>query len=64
MNENKKIICHYCQHFFITWETDHPYGCHAMNFKGKQIPSAVVLKTSGKKCMLYAAKEKKISDQS
>jgi hypothetical protein len=35
-----------------------------MNFKGKQLPSALVLKTSGKPCMLFTAKEKKISDQS
>ncbi|MCD4742474.1 MAG: uracil-DNA glycosylase [Desulfobacteraceae bacterium] len=58
MDENKKIKCHNCVHFFITWESDHPYGCNAMNFKGKQIPSAIVLRTSGKRCMLYKEKNK------
>ena len=62
MNENKNIRCHYCKHFFITWETEHPYGCHVMNFKGKQIPSTIVFKTSGERCMLFKTKEKKSSD--
>ena len=64
MDENKNIRCHYCKYFFITWDADHPYGCNAMNFKGKQIPSTVVLKTSGKRCMLFKSKEKKSNDQS
>ncbi|MCP3899749.1 MAG: uracil-DNA glycosylase [Desulfobacteraceae bacterium] len=64
MNEKNNIRCHHCQHFFITWEVDHPYGCHAMNFKSKQIPSAVVFKSSGEKCMLFKAKTKNTSEES
>ena len=64
MDNNNRIKCHDCQHFFVTWETEHPYGCRAMNFKGKQIPSVVVLKSSGQRCMLFKLKEKKTSDQS
>jgi hypothetical protein len=64
MEEDKKIRCHHCEYFFVTWETKHPYGCRSMNFKGKQIPSVVVFRTSGKKCMMFKAKEKKTSDQS
>ncbi len=62
MSKHKNIRCHYYQHFFITWENDHPYGCHAMKFKGKQIPSTIVFKISGEKCMLFKAKAKKSSD--
>ncbi len=64
MNEKNNIRCHHCQHFFITWEVDHPYGCHAMNFKSKQIPSAVVFKSSGEKCMLFKVKTKNTSEES
>ncbi len=64
MSKNRNIQCHSCEHFFVTWETKHPYGCRAMNFKGKHLPSSIVLKTSGKKCMLFKAKNKNTSYES
>ncbi len=48
--------CFKCSHFYITHETTHPYGCHAIGFKSKQIPSQVVKRDSGMNCQLFSPK--------
>ncbi len=50
-------VCRKCIHFFITYETATPYGCRAMNFKSKIVPSRVVYNSSGIFCQLYSPKE-------
>ncbi|MEA2061181.1 MAG: uracil-DNA glycosylase [Thermodesulfobacteriota bacterium] len=59
MKKNKRINCHNCCHFYITWDPDFPCGCRAMGFKGKQLPSTTVLRSTGKPCMLFKKKTKK-----
>jgi hypothetical protein len=59
MNNNSRINCRICRHFFVTWDKKHPYGCKAIGFKGKIIPSMVVLKNSGQKCQLFDPKPPK-----
>jgi len=50
--------CRNCKNFFITHEPAQPYGCRAMGFKSRRIPSLVVFETSGMHCQLYAPKSK------
>jgi hypothetical protein len=55
--EGKKMNCFECRHFFITHEPDRPYGCQAMGFKSRELPSAVVLRSSGEPCLLHMPKD-------
>jgi hypothetical protein len=54
--EGRKINCFECRHFFITHEPAHPYGCQAMGFKSREIPSVAVLRSSGESCLLHEPK--------
>lgn len=49
--------CFKCRYFYITHLPAHPYGCRAMKFKSRQLPSLVVLTNSGMQCQLFRAKE-------
>jgi len=53
----EKIDCFRCKHFYITWDERHPKGCRAMGFKSREIPSVVVLRSSGMDCLRYEKKE-------
>ncbi len=57
--ENRKINCFTCSHFFITYDPHEPYGCRAMGFKSRQFPSDVTATSSGMKCQMYAPKRKR-----
>lgn len=48
--------CHRCQHFYVTWEKQMPFGCRAHGFKSAQLPSIVVYQSSGLDCLLYREK--------
>jgi hypothetical protein len=48
--------CLSCRHFYITYEPAHPYGCRAMNFKSKEMPSLVVFRNSGMDCQAFCVK--------
>lgn len=51
-----KVDCFKCVYFKITWDKNNPYGCGAMGFKSKMLPSLHVFKTSGKKCLMFKKK--------
>ncbi len=53
-----KVNCLACRHFFITYRPDHPYGCRALGFKSKELPSRVVLASSGLNCQAFTSKNK------
>ena len=53
---NKKIICQKCQFYYVTWDKYKPHGCNAYSFKSKQIPSVVVMQSSGIACSFYKVK--------
>jgi len=55
--EDNRVNCYKCHFFFVTWEPSLPYGCRAMGFKTKQLPSIVVHRSSGKPCQLFQEKE-------
>ena len=58
-----RISCHKCKFFYVTWDNSFPYGCKAMGFKGKLIPSLMVFQASGQACMAYEKKAEKDSDE-
>lgn len=53
----KRINCRKCQYYFVTWEAGQPHGCKAYGFKSAQIPSTVVLRSSGSSCSLFKEKQ-------
>ncbi len=55
--DKPKVLCIACRFFYITYEPALPYGCRAMNFKSKQMPSQVVFANSGLKCQAFQGKK-------
>jgi len=54
----ERVDCATCRHFYVTWEEEHPRGCHAFGFKTRHLPSAVVIRVSGRECELYEPRER------
>ncbi|MBW1675454.1 MAG: uracil-DNA glycosylase [Deltaproteobacteria bacterium] len=52
------IDCHRCKHYYVTWDKHFPHGCRAMKFKSKELPSRVVVRSSGIPCLLFEAKDR------
>ena len=50
------INCPSCAHYFITHEASFPYGCRAMGFKSKQLPSLAVVAATAEPCQSFQAK--------
>ena len=53
-----KIICHNCQHFYITYKNKFPYGCKAFGVISKKIPYLEVKNISGINCALFSKRIK------
>ncbi|QGQ95902.1 uracil-DNA glycosylase [Paenibacillus psychroresistens] len=51
-----KIDCMKCKYFYVTWDSNSPRGCKFFNFKSKQLPSTVVLQSSGEACLKFEPK--------
>ena len=56
-----KIICHNCQHFYITYKNKFPYGCKAFGVISKKIPYLEVKNISGINCALFSKRIKNVS---
>lgn len=56
MDRTHYINCFKCKNFAITWDKNKPYGCNALGFKSKRLPSIEVYKSSGHKCLLFTPK--------
>ena len=56
--EKNSINCFLCEHFYITYEKNYPYGCRIIGFKSKRLPSIDVYMNSDIDCALFSAKEK------
>ncbi len=56
MSRENYINCFKCKHLVITWDRNKPYGCNALGFKSKRLPSIEVYKSSGQRCMLFTQK--------
>jgi len=53
--------CLECAHYHITWDTQFPYGCKAMNFKSKRKPYLEVFESSGAHCLRFEPKSSSTS---
>ncbi|BEP27684.1 uracil-DNA glycosylase [Helicovermis profundi] len=52
-----KINCNKCIYYYITWDKINPKGCKFFKFKSKQMPSIIVLKSSGNPCKAFIEKK-------
>ena len=50
------LQCRHCLHYYITHDPSFPYGCRALDFKGKRPPIHTVLAASGLACQYFQAK--------
>jgi len=48
------VDCVRCRHYYVTPDRRFPQGCHAIGFRSEQLPSWVVLESSGIPCRLFA----------
>lgn len=54
--DTKTVQCRKCKYYYITWDTQFPYGCKLFGVKSKQLPSIVVYKSTGKFCDNFTTK--------
>ncbi|PIE74118.1 MAG: uracil-DNA glycosylase [Deltaproteobacteria bacterium] len=59
----QRIDCRICVNFFVTWKANRPYGCKAYGFESSQMPSIIVMQTSGEPCRMYRPKQKPKQNQ-
>lgn len=55
----ERVNCMKCRHFYVTWDEQFPRGCRAHGFKTREMPSAVVLRSSGFHCLKFEDKHPK-----
>ena len=58
MNPDQKINCRNCKHFYITFESQVPYGCRLFKLKSRQHPYLVIKRESGHECHGFQEKNK------
>jgi len=51
--------CYACQHFWVTHERAHPYGCRAFGMASARLPSAEVRAASGRECQAFERKSER-----
>ena len=51
------IICRNCRYLFITHDKFRPWGCSNFGFKSPNLPSHIVLSTTGMKCAYFKKKD-------
>lgn len=45
--------CMKCEHHFITYDPQFPYGCRALGFKSRGQPCLEVRASSGMECQMF-----------
>jgi hypothetical protein len=53
---NKRVACHKCRYYMVTYDVRQPYGCRAHRFKSPRNPAQVVFESSGIECQLFEAR--------
>lgn len=53
------VNCFQCRNYMVTWDPKNPRGCKAYGFKTRELPSAVVKRSSGMECLRFEQKEGK-----
>lgn len=56
--QHTETTCFSCMHFFISHDRNFPYGCRAVGFKSRIMPSSEMYAHSGIPCQLFRGKEK------
>jgi len=51
--ESRHIDCFKCKHFYVTWDRQFTRGCRVMGFKSNEMPSRLVIQSSGMECMRF-----------
>lgn len=54
-----EINCFHCKNYYVTWDEFFPRGCKALGFKSREMPSAVVRRSSGMECQLFERKKER-----
>ncbi len=57
--KEKRINCHNCKYFYITWDYVFPKGCKLFQIKSKELPSKLVYQSTGNICLQFEEKFKK-----
>lgn len=52
----ERVECLRCRSFWVTWNPNLPRGCRAFGFLSREMPSSVVLASSGEPCRLFEPK--------
>ena len=52
----KRVHCHQCRYYFVTWDRNAPHGCRKLGFKSQPLPNEIVYKSSGLECLQFAPK--------
>jgi len=56
-DNDSKIDCFKCVHYFNTWQPGAPRACRLFGFKSRQLPSEVVFESSGIRCAEFTEKK-------
>ena len=56
-DKQEKVNCFKCVHFVITWNNKFPRACRLFGFKSKDMPSVMVLNTTGSRCNAFVEKK-------
>ena len=46
--------CRNCRHYYITFDTNFPYGCRELGFKSAREPMRDVIESSGQICLYFS----------
>lgn len=57
-DKEKKVACHKCRYYKVTWDSQQPYGCLAHGFKSRRNPALIVYENSGIECQLFESKSR------
>jgi hypothetical protein len=53
----RRIDCHACRHYYVTWDERFPHGCRKMGFKSGRYPGDAVRSAMyGENCRLFEPK--------
>ncbi|HET58042.1 MAG TPA: uracil-DNA glycosylase [Deltaproteobacteria bacterium] len=59
MHVTQFVHCFVCRHFYITYDSNFPYGCRALGFKSKRLPCIEVEESSEMECAYFERKRRK-----
>ena len=58
---NETPNCFQCKFFYVSFDNNRPYGCRAMGFKSREMPSLEVFRADGSKCLSFRSRRRPYS---